>query len=687
MPVNNSNESIYKDTIALVVGVEKYKEPIWDFAGPANDAIRFVNWLLERKVPENNIRLFLSPLKEPEPSIKVNSSTIRSEPASDNVIKEAILDWFCTTEASMSYFFWSGHGFITNLDGHQKRWLLFEDTVSKSMRCLEFSNLIEVMRTNLFKKIERQVFFIDACAIIPDIHIQSHEPKGLSFITGEILHPGIKQFQLYAAYYGKRTISKGKHGIFSKILLDQLENQPKTQWPPDLDSISSVVRSEMSKEDPALHPCFISIDWNGNCDQIGDPYNRSLNLNGLVNKISEFLRYADLETAFRDSFPAYAYQFDSFPIETEPSKVFYKCFEILAKYRENPLTKVYPMLKFIKYISLQCLEKKQYESFKDAFNEWIVYAISDLYDKPDWKSILESLEALKLPVSNKEEEKKYLGIRIFPSTINRYNLESWVYDEEGMICTVDAQSLEEIKLKHIPDIQAKATKGHRSDQIIINFFLPRPLITEDVDQWRTEEDKNSLTLGSKHIVIVRSYERSHRYKEEPFLELVKRTNLLGKGINSVKVCSSIDSTTAACMINPDIKDIATLNKNLNIAEKLVLVLLEQEPDSTHHENKNDVLNYILKSGIPIIMWLRNLNNDICGSVLSKFIEALEKQKLKDLPSHIFELRKKAFNDSNDYCLGNNITLIWDDPDRLPPENRSHFKILLALKTIFKKTGG
>lgn len=52
-----------KEIIAIVVGIEKYADKDLDVHGPADDAARFVRWLLDDcEVPAANIRLHLSPL-------------------------------------------------------------------------------------------------------------------------------------------------------------------------------------------------------------------------------------------------------------------------------------------------------------------------------------------------------------------------------------------------------------------------------------------------------------------------------------------------------------------------------------------------------------------------------------------------------------------------------------------------
>src|SRR6202011_2104702 len=93
---------------AIVVGVEKYSAgDKWNLDGPAADALRFTQWLVGQKVPQQNIRVFASPLQPmsfPE--------EVQVELATRHNISEAIRTTLATRNEELFFFFWGGHGVI-----------------------------------------------------------------------------------------------------------------------------------------------------------------------------------------------------------------------------------------------------------------------------------------------------------------------------------------------------------------------------------------------------------------------------------------------------------------------------------------------------------------------------------------------------------------------------------------------
>ena len=74
-------------TWAIVVGIEQYEFGA-KLPGAANHACRFARWLKDRGVPENQIKLFLSPLTENQNV--ANGLGIQVQPASQQAIYCAI---------------------------------------------------------------------------------------------------------------------------------------------------------------------------------------------------------------------------------------------------------------------------------------------------------------------------------------------------------------------------------------------------------------------------------------------------------------------------------------------------------------------------------------------------------------------------------------------------------------------
>lgn len=75
-----------------------------------------------------------------------------------------------------------------------------------------------------------------------------------------------------------------------------------------------------------------------------------------------------------------------------------------------------------------------------------------------------------------------------------------------------------------------------------------------------------------------------------------------------------------------------------------------------------IAKVFLKSGVPIALWYR-------GSSLDEEMKGLLQPILRqDLRSELRQLRKRALNkDNKEYPLGERLTLLWDDPNHIPPK--------------------
>jgi hypothetical protein len=151
-----------EQTFAVVVGVETYAAgKQWDLDGPASDAVRFVAWLRERKIPVENIYLFLSPLD-------VNRSLLQQieiEPSPaelhliSNVLTEKLAD--AAGRGNLLFLFWGGHGVI---EGDQERHLFCGDATDNQKVVINFDSVLKLLRTKPWSGFARQIATVDACA-------------------------------------------------------------------------------------------------------------------------------------------------------------------------------------------------------------------------------------------------------------------------------------------------------------------------------------------------------------------------------------------------------------------------------------------------------------------------------------------------------------------------------------------
>lgn len=298
-----------------------------------------------------------------------------------------------------------------------------------------------------------------------------------------------------------------------------------------------------------------------------------------------------------------------------------------------------------------------------------------LKDNPDFISIYEQFSITVDRQENDFEPKNdyeelypeliqcYLIIRIRPLGSGKYMLKAifipddLVEEDYGRFMELEVHTseteisftLEEMKIREIltnliKQCHYKYIKG-RDYELTIEVFLPQDLLCHPVEIWDYKDSQNCLiSIGIEHNVVVRSLER---LKNSDCI-----SNWRKKWIKLNKLWeSSIFENTFTTWIDSDF-DRNILRKNF---KHKIGVKVACNPFSYKME---ELYCAIHSAGIPIMILSRceliNINNSI------EFKQVLENVKIRELPNQIKTLRENYSN------LGNHLVLLWDDPNRVPP---------------------
>lgn len=190
-------------TWAVVAGIEEYPHlPGWTLPGPAQDAIHFVNWLLARDVPGDQIRLCLSASDADtltaQLTTPVEMRDARREPVL-SLFEHEVSRW----EGDLLIVFWGGHGSIDSHDTKEPRRLYFADASPDSPSCLSLDELLRALRHKRRGYFARQAFFIDACATFERRERFSMHAVPVGPAVGTEQDRRVRQFQFLAAGYGE----------------------------------------------------------------------------------------------------------------------------------------------------------------------------------------------------------------------------------------------------------------------------------------------------------------------------------------------------------------------------------------------------------------------------------------------------------------------------------------------------
>ena len=163
------------ETVAVVVGIEKYDIPGADLDGPVRDACRFVRWLRDHKVPARNIHLFASPLEAN--TAELAGLEVPWQPARREPIYESFTRTLPGTAGDLLFLFWGGHGLLTA----GERRLIYADATEVATLNLDLDSLLNSLHGDLFVGLPRQVAIIDACATTSSIcEIRKSFPPSVS---------------------------------------------------------------------------------------------------------------------------------------------------------------------------------------------------------------------------------------------------------------------------------------------------------------------------------------------------------------------------------------------------------------------------------------------------------------------------------------------------------------------------
>ncbi|WP_071190788.1 caspase family protein [Trichormus sp. NMC-1] len=253
-----------QNTYAVVIGIEKYDPgSSWDLPGAAANALDFAKCLLDRDVPLDNIMLYISELAEPD-KLKNNQNfkslwDKKQKATRDNIYKainEKIPEK--KEQGDLLYIYWGGHG-ISN--GYQDRRLFYDD----GKQNLNLQSLLQSLKSDTFGTFNQQILIIDACA---DYHDQvSLFPKEEYPYTSPLIKER-QQVILFATKEGYRAknLDAEKTGLFSKVLLEELQKKDKLLLPKEMreiqDNVVNTFENQYNDEPKPISLYLIDEDGN-----------------------------------------------------------------------------------------------------------------------------------------------------------------------------------------------------------------------------------------------------------------------------------------------------------------------------------------------------------------------------------------------------------------------------------------
>lgn len=187
-------------------------------------------------------------------------------------------------------------------------------------------------------------------------------------------------------------------------------------------------------------------------------------------------------------------------------------------------------------------------------------------------------------------------------------------------------------------------------KLVFEIFLPLELLNQAVDRWELDDEFGfSVPIGCEYEVLVRSYER-----------LAPNYRLYWKHWQTKWQALKNHSGSACCAFaSGDCEDLSDLFVKLS-AQEIVGLKLTRAPE---HTGKGSVFALLLRTATPIALWLRSSLAELdCQAEMEQVLGC----GILQLPARVKDSRLKAFPLPTGHHIGHHLSLLWENPERLPP---------------------
>jgi hypothetical protein len=268
----------------------------------------------------------------------------------------------------------------------------------------------------------------------------------------------------------------------------------------------------------------------------------------------------------------------------------------------------------------------------------------------------------------------WLMVKVERVTAEGFQVAAWLADGQSRYPRPIFQEEQSWKWSELPDVLRRIL-GKRelleplkvlgAPKLTIEFLLPRELLLRSVESWQIVP---RIPMGAQYQVVVRSLERTYAEVKPPLevelqaLELAtifwndKWRALSGTPQPPPRPVWVSEGTNH--LSNSFIADLAL--------PEVVCMAMALTPPALSEATLSELLHQCLLQGLPIALWVRKPG--CAGAEVRTFLERLLKD-LNTLPGQVRQARWNGFRSDDEGDFGNHLTLLWDDPTRLPEDAR------------------
>ncbi len=309
-----------------------------------------------------------------------------------------------------------------------------------------------------------------------------------------------------------------------------------------------------------------------------------------------------------------------------------------------------PLLVFARYLFCEMIRDEQ---VKAKLQNWI----RRVDPKLDIESVCAGANSRK-----SQKSVQSLIVKLIPDPNNRSNEEQefdveiyeWRESENSRLIYTGRCKKENIleKLDELVD-------RYEDEDIQIEFFLPCDLISLDVDGWKKKEDFGFESRLAQYYQIIVKADRHWLYPNRKKIpaKFRKKWKENWKRFQNYST-GTFNDECVLCECDHQSYDPQKLSGKFITSKHICLMMTFLPPKPA------DFGFAILSAGIPVALWCRESVCEVESHQRKKdeIMQVVKDGMLKEIPERVHKVRQKASLEND---LGNHLTLLWDDPNRVP----------------------
>jgi vWA-MoxR associated protein C-terminal domain/vWA-MoxR associated protein middle region 0/Effector-associated domain 2 len=246
---------------------------------------------------------------------------------------------------------------------------------------------------------------------------------------------------------------------------------------------------------------------------------------------------------------------------------------------------------------------------------------------------------------------------------DRYLMSVWLQHDNGYGRALHVNDDQPLPLNLLPGqldgvlLELAEEALEEIGDITVEFVLPRELLNHSVDQWPIVLTGLDQEIGTVYPVVVRSLERIRN----PMFRA--RWQRRWRQLRAFGGAARADLVQWLHWGNADHR--TALAQVLALGEESPVCLIVSF--SAEAGSLPTAITAGLLAGVPVMLWCRD------GRCAARFEADIPQQMyarpLLDLPALVLRLRQEATRPGHvAEHVGRHLSLLWDDPDRIPPDN-------------------